>query len=183
DNPWPTYLAVPVLLFVCAYSYTKRFTALSHFWLGASLLLAPLGTWIAIRGVVVSELAVPLVLGGAVLCWVAGFDILYACQDVEFDRKARLHSVPAALGVSASLRVALGCHVAMLALLAALYWVADLGAIYLAGLAAVTLLLAYEHWLVRPDDLSRVNQAFFQVNGIISVGLFVVVLVQLAWGV
>jgi 4-hydroxybenzoate polyprenyltransferase len=182
-NPWPTYLAVPVLLFVGAYSYTKRFTALSHFWLGASLLLAPVAAWIAIRGLDFNEMAVPLVLGGAVLCWVAGFDILYACQDVEFDRKARLHSVPAALGVRSSLRVALGCHVVMLVLLAALDWVTpDLGMIYLAGLGAVALLLAYEHWLVRPDDLTRVNQAFFQVNGVISVGLFVVVLLQLAWG-
>jgi 4-hydroxybenzoate polyprenyltransferase len=103
---------------------------------------------------------------------------------VDFDRKARLHSVPAALGVPASLRVALACHVAMLALLAALYWVAapDLGAIYLIGIVAVAVLLAYEHWLVRPDDLSRVNQAFFQVNAIISLGLFAVVLLQLAVG-
>jgi 4-hydroxybenzoate polyprenyltransferase len=103
---------------------------------------------------------------------------------VDFDRKARLRSVPAAIGVRASLRTALACHVVMLALLAALYWAAqpDLGWIYLAGLAAVTALLAYEHWIVRPDDLSRVNQAFFQVNGVISIGLFVVVLVQLAVG-
>jgi 4-hydroxybenzoate polyprenyltransferase len=125
-----------------------------------------------------------VVLGGAVLFWVAGFDILYACQDVDFDRKARLHSVPAALGVPASLRVALLCHLVMLGLLVLLYFAAapDLGAIYLAGVAAVAVLLVYEHWLVRPDDLSRVNQAFFQVNGVISVGLFVVVLLQLAWG-
>jgi 4-hydroxybenzoate polyprenyltransferase len=184
-NPWPMYLSLPVLLFVCAYSYTKRFTALSHFWLGASLLLAPVAAWIAIRGWPGwAELAVPLVLGGAVLFWVAGFDILYACQDVDFDRRARLHSVPAALGVRASLRVALLCHLVMLGLLVALYWAAtpDLGAVYLAGVAGVALLLAYEHWLVRPDDLSRVNQAFFQVNGVISVGLFVVVVVQLAVG-
>ncbi len=185
DNPWPLYLSVPVLLFICAYSYTKRFTALSHFWLGASLLLAPVAAWIAVRGLDdPASLRVPLVLGGAVLFWVAGFDILYACQDVAFDRQARLHSVPAALGVDASLRLALACHLVMLALLVALYFVAtpELGGIYLAGVAAVALLLAYEHWLVRPDDLSRVNQAFFQVNGVISVGLFVVVLVQLAVG-
>src|ERR1700760_3631689 len=102
-----------------------------------------------------------MVLGGAVLFWVAGFDILYACQDVDFDRQARLHSVPAAIGVRASLRTALACHVVMLALLAALYWAAqpDLGWIYLAGVTAVAVLLAYEHWIVRPDDLSRVNQA------------------------
>ena len=182
-NPWPLYLSVPVLLFLCAYSYTKRFTSLSHVWLGASLGLSPLAAWIAIRGVVsLADLAAPLVLGGAVLCWVTGFDIFYACQDVDFDRKARLRSIPAILGVRASLRVALLCHVVMLGLLALLYWAAapSLGAIYLAGITAVALLLIYEHWLVRPDDLSRVNQAFFQVNGIISVGLFVVVVVQLA---
>jgi 4-hydroxybenzoate polyprenyltransferase len=185
-NPWPLYLSVPVLLFVCAYSYTKRFTPLSHLWLGASLGLAPVAAWIAIRGIVsAGDLAAPLVLGGAVLFWVAGFDILYACQDVDFDRQARLRSVPATLGIRASLRVALLCHLIMLILLAILYWAAapQLGAIYVAGVAAVALLLAYEHWLVRPDDLSRVNQAFFQVNGVISVGLFLIVLVQLACGV
>jgi 4-hydroxybenzoate polyprenyltransferase len=185
DNPWPLYLSVPVLLFVCAYSLTKRFTALSHFWLGTSLLLAPLAAWIAIRGLDWPDLAVPLVLGGAVLFWVAGFDILYACQDIDFDRKAGLRSVPAALGVPISLRVAAACHAVMLGLLVLLYWVAypDLGVIYLTGVAAVAALLIYEHSLVRPDDLSRVNLAFFHVNGVISVGLFVVVLVQLAWGI
>jgi 4-hydroxybenzoate polyprenyltransferase len=184
DNPWPLYLSGPVLGFVCAYSLTKRFTALSHFWLGASLFLAPVAAWIAIAGLPgPGEALVPLALGGAVLFWVAGFDILYACQDVDFDRKARLRSVPAALGVRASLRVALACHLVMLALLVALYLVATpLGLIYLMGVAGVAVLLGVEHSLVRPDDLSRVNQAFFQVNGVISVGLFVVVLVQLAVG-
>ncbi len=179
-NPWPIVLSVPVLLFICAYSYTKRFTALSHFWLGGSLLLAPLAAWIAIRGL--EDLAAPLVLGLAVLFWVAGFDIFYACQDVEFDRRARLASVPARLGVPASLRMALVCHAIMVGLLFALYWAAapHLGKIYLAGVMGVAALLAYEHWLVRPDDLSRVNQAFFQVNGIISVGLLLIVLLQLA---
>jgi 4-hydroxybenzoate polyprenyltransferase len=183
DNPWPLYLSVPVLLFICGYSLTKRFTSLSHLWLGASLGLAPLAAWIAIRGVVSpADLAAPLVLGGAVLCWVAGFDIFYACQDVDFDRQARLRSIPAMLGVRASLRLALVCHLVMLGLLVGLYWAAapHLGTIYLAGIAAVALLLIYEHWLVRPEDLSRVNQAFFQVNGVISVGLFLVVVVQLA---
>jgi 4-hydroxybenzoate polyprenyltransferase len=182
-NPWPLYLSVPVLVFLFAYSYTKRFTSLSHYWLGASLGLAPLAAWIAIRGVVGwTDLAVPLVLGGVVLFWVAGFDILYACQDVDFDRQARLNSVPARLGIRASLRLALVCHLVMLVLLALLFRVAapNLGAIYLAGVGAVALLLVYEHWLVRPDDLSRVNQAFFQVNGVVSFGLFVIVVVQLA---
>jgi 4-hydroxybenzoate polyprenyltransferase len=177
-NPWPLYLSAPVLLFVCTYSYTKRFTSLAHFWLGASLLLAPVGAWIAIRGFEQVEIA--FVLGLAVLFWVAGFDILYACQDVDFDRKAGLFSVPARFGVPASLRIALACHLLMLVMLLLLWWIAReyLGVIYLAGIGAIALLLVYEHWLVRPTDLSRVNQAFFQVNGVISIGLFVVVLVQ-----
>jgi 4-hydroxybenzoate polyprenyltransferase len=183
DNPWPLYLSVPVLLFIGAYSYTKRFTALAHFWLGASLLLAPVSAWIAVRGLD-GVGGTPLVLGLAVLFWVAGFDILYACQDVDFDRRAGLASVPARLGVRNSLRLALACHVVMVALLAVLFWVAAplRGPVYALGVAAVALLIAYEHWLVRPDDLSRVNQAFFTVNGVISIGLFVVVLAQLAVG-
>jgi 4-hydroxybenzoate polyprenyltransferase len=179
-NPWPLYLSVPVLGFIGAYSLTKRFTALSHFWLGASLCLAPIAAWIAIAGP--ERLAAPIVLGLAVLFWVAGFDIFYACQDVDFDVRVRLHSVPAAVGVPASLRIAAGCHAVMVALLIALYWAAapHLGVLYLVGIAGVAALLIYEHWLVRPDDLSRVNQAFFHVNGIISVGLFLLVLAQLA---
>jgi 4-hydroxybenzoate polyprenyltransferase len=179
-NPWPLYLSVPVLLFVCAYSYTKRFTMLAHFWLGVSLLLAPLAAWIAIRGL--DDLAAPVVLGLAVCFWVSGFDIIYACQDVDYDRKARLASVPARLGVGAALRVALVCHTVMLAFLVLLYFAASpyLGWVYLAGVAAVGILLAYEHSLVRADDLTRVNRAFFQVNAVISVGLLVVVLVDLA---
>ena len=182
DNPWPLLFAVPVLLFICTYSYTKRFTMLAHFWLGASLLLAPLAAWIAVIGL--TDLLTPLTLGGAVLFWVAGFDILYACQDVEFDRQAKLRSVPAVLGVPVSLRVALLCHLTMLGLLIALYWVAapELGMIYVVGIVAAALLLGYEHWLVRPDDLSRVNRAFFQVNAIVSLGLFGIVLLQIAWG-
>jgi 4-hydroxybenzoate polyprenyltransferase len=182
SNPWPLWLAVPVLLFVCAYSLTKRFTALSHFWLGASLLLAPLAAWIAVRGM--SDLGTPVLLGLAVLFWVAGFDIIYACQDVDFDRQHGLSSVPARLGVSYSLRLAAACHFLMVGLLVALFWVArpSLGIVYLVGIALVAGLLVYEHRLVRPDDLTRVNRAFFQVNAVISVGLFVLVLVQLAVG-
>jgi 4-hydroxybenzoate polyprenyltransferase len=180
---WPLALSGPVLAFICAYSLTKRFTALAHFWLGASLFLAPMSAWIAIRGM--ESLAQPALLGGAVLFWVAGFDILYACQDAEFDRKAKLHSVPAALGVPGALRVAQASHAVMMGLLAALYFASpgELGVVYLAGVALTGALLVYEHLLVRPDDLSRVNQAFFQVNAVISVGLFFLVLVQLAVGV
>ncbi|MCX7702222.1 MAG: putative 4-hydroxybenzoate polyprenyltransferase [Gemmataceae bacterium] len=177
-NPWPLRLAVPVLLFILAYSYTKRFTFLAHFWLGASLMLAPLASWIATRGL--TELQTPLLLGCAVLFWVAGFDILYATQDADFDRKARLHSVPARFGIRASLKIALVCHLMMLLSLLALYFVSPmLGNVYLLGIFGIALLLAYEHWLVRPNDLTRVNQAFFQVNGIISIGLLVIVLVQI----
>jgi 4-hydroxybenzoate polyprenyltransferase len=177
-NPWPSYLAVPVLVIIGAYSLTKRFTALAHFWLGASLLLTPLAAWIAILGV--DDLAVPGVLGLAVLFWVAGFDIIYACQDADFDRAAKLHSVPARLGVAAALRIALACHVAMLLALVGLYFVASppLGTVYLLGVAVVAALILYQHSLVRPDDLTRVNQAFFHVNAVISIGLFVVGLIE-----
>jgi 4-hydroxybenzoate polyprenyltransferase len=178
-NPWPIYLSAPVLVFICVYSWTKRFTILAHFWLGASLMWAPLAAWIAVRGL--DDLATPLVIGGAVLFWVSGFDILYACQDVDFDRRAKLASIPARIGVAASLKAALACHALMLCLLTLLYFVNPyLGTIYLTGLGFVAALLAYEHWLVRPDDLTRVNRAFFQVNGVISIGLLALVLVQLA---
>jgi 4-hydroxybenzoate polyprenyltransferase len=178
-NWWPFILSVPTLLFLLAYSLAKRFTALVHFWLGVSLLLAPVAAWVAVRGIL--HLATPLLVGLSVLFWVAGFDILYACQDVEFDRKAKLASVPARFGVRAALHVALACHFVMVFLLFALFWVpeAGLGWVYLAGIVAIAGLLAYEHWLVRPDDLSRVNKAFFQVNGIVSVGMFVIVVLQL----
>lgn len=182
SNPWPIYLSVPVLLFICAYSLTKRFTALAHFWLGASLLLAPVAAWIAIRGL--EQMEIPLVLGLAVMFWGAGFDIIYACQDAEHDQKAGLHSVPAVLGVAGALRVALVCHLLMILLLLGLSWVASphLGTIYLCGVAAVAVLLVYEHYLVSPKDLTRVNQAFFNINAIVSLGLLLLVLLQLYFG-
>ncbi|MGD9636247.1 MAG: UbiA-like polyprenyltransferase, partial [Pirellulales bacterium] len=123
-NRLPLYLSVPVLAFLAGYSYTKRFTSLAHFWLGAALALSPVAAWIAIRGDAVlaepADLLPPLVLGGAVLSWVAGFDIIYACQDYESDAKAKLHSVPVRLGVSGALRLAAACHVVTIAFLAAL---------------------------------------------------------------
>jgi 4-hydroxybenzoate polyprenyltransferase len=176
DNWWPFYLSAPVLLFICGYSLTKRFTALSHFWLGAALFLAPVAAWIAVTGQIAWA---PVILGLAVLCWVAGFDILYACQDVDFDRQTGLHSVPVWLGVANSLRLAMACHALMVVLLLVLWWVAGLGLIFLLGVIAVAGLLAYEHWLVRPTDLSRVNLAFFYVNAIISLGLLGMVLLDL----
>jgi 4-hydroxybenzoate polyprenyltransferase len=177
-NRLPIYLALPVLAFLLGYSFTKRFTALAHFWLGAALMLAPVSAWIAIRGAQVladpMDLLPASVLGGAVLLWVAGFDIIYACQDVEFDVARGLHSVPARLGIAGSLRLAAVCHFGMVLLLAALPLVYPLGWIYMTGIVSVAVLLAYEHWLVRPDDLTRVNVAFFQVNAVVSIGLFLV---------
>lgn len=178
-NPWPLYLAGPVLLFVLGYSLTKRFTSLAHFWLGAALMIAPLAAWIAVKGM--TDLLPPTLLGLAVLFWVSGFDILYACQDAGFDKAAGLRSVPARVGVPTSLHIAAVCHAVMFGLLVGLGFASPhLGAIYFVGLAAVGALLVYEHRLVRPDDLTQVNRAFFQVNGIISLGLFALVLVQLA---
>ena len=180
-NWLPLYLSVPVLLFLLGYSYAKRFTALAHFWLGTALMLAPVSAWIALRGETLltnpADIVPAVMLGGAVLSWVAGFDIIYACQDADFDRQARLRSVPASLGVVGALRLAALCHVVTLGLLAALPLVCPqvpLGWIYWTGVGAVAALLAYEHLLVRPDDLTRVNVAFFHINTIISIGLFVV---------
>lgn len=167
-NRWPLILSVPVLLWLLGYSYTKRFTSLAHFWLGASLSLAPVAAWIALRGSIDWP---PVWLALAVLCWVAGFDIIYACQDVDFDQRVGLRSIPSRLGVAGSLRLAAICHALMIGALIALGLSFPMGRIYFAGVAAVALLLVYEHAIIRPDDLSRVNLAFFHVNVIISMGL------------
>ena len=175
-NRWPLYLSLPVLAFLCGYSYAKRFTSLCHYWLGAALSLSPVAAWIAIRG----EVGWPAVfLGAAVLFWVGGFDMIYACQDVEFDKERKLFSIPARFGVATALKLALISHVCMLACLAGLWRAAELGWVFPAGVVLVALLLAYEHWLVRPDDLARVNLAFFHVNVVISLGLLVVALADI----
>lgn len=179
-NWLPICLSVPVLLFLFGYSYAKRFTVLAHFWLGAALMLTPISAWIALRGETViqypADLLPAVLLGVSVLLWVAGFDIIYACQDAEFDAKTHLRSVPARFGVAASLRIAALCHLGMVLALLALPILSPqvpFGTLYFAGVAAVGVLLVYEHWLVRPDDLTRVNIAFFHVNWIVSTGLFV----------
>ncbi|HSD25682.1 MAG TPA: UbiA-like polyprenyltransferase [Vicinamibacteria bacterium] len=161
-------LAPVALSIVLGYSYTKRFTAASQLVLGLSLAVAPVGAWLAIRG---RFDAVPLALGLAVVLWVAGFDTIYACQDVEFDRREGLRSIPASLGVRRALLVARALHVLAVVVLLSLYALAPLHALYLAGVGAVAGLLAYEHTLVRPDDLSRVMQAF-NLNGWVSLGYF-----------
>ena len=176
-NPIPLLASLPVLAFLFGYSFAKRFTVLSHFWLGTALMLAPLAAWVAIR----AELAwAPVLLGAAVMLWVAGFDVIYACQDYDFDVKMRLRSLPVRFGVAGALRLAAACHFSTVVLLFLVPAVYDgFGSIYLAGVAAIGLLLAYEHWLVRPDDLSRVNQAFFHVNAVVSLGLLTIGVVDL----
>ena len=184
---WPNWLplslSVPVLVWLCGYSYAKRFTSLAHYWLGAALGLSPIAAWIAIRGEAVlsdpTDVLPPMVLGAAVLAWVGGFDILYACQDYEYDKSVGLRSVPARLGIRGALRLAAASHAVAVVLLAALPLVyPPFGVVYWTGVAAVAGLLVYEHALVRPDDesfnLDRVNLAFFHVNAVISLGLLAV---------
>lgn len=169
-NPLCLKLAPLAVFFLVLYSFCKRFTALAHVVLGICLAAAPIGAWIAIRGAV--ELPA-LILGSIVLFWVAGFDILYALQDLEFDRGAGLHSIPVALGVAGSLWTARLFHLAMPLLLLLLYKVMVLGGFFLAGIAVVSAMLGYEHWLLKGGDLSKLDAAFFNMNGYISVAVLV----------
>jgi 4-hydroxybenzoate polyprenyltransferase len=154
---------------VLLYSYTKRFTRWSHLVLGFSLGIAPAAAWIAVRGSLDPRI---LLLTAAVTFWVGGFDVLYACQDYEFDRQSGLHSIPRYIGIDGALAVARGFHVVMLLLLIALVIVFGLGKIAIAGVVAVALLLTYEHTLISPHDLSKLNAAFFTMNGVISIVFF-----------
>lgn len=168
-NPLCLKLAPVALAIVCGYSYTKRFTSVSHLVLGFSLGIAPAAAWIGIRGAFDAPI---LLLTAAVMCWTAGFDIIYSCQDYEFDRGAALFSIPKSLGIARSLTVARILHVVMIMLLTALVDALNLGWLALAGIVVVAALLVYEHSLVKPHDLSRVNAAFFTVNGYVSVLFF-----------
>ncbi|MDA1311806.1 MAG: putative 4-hydroxybenzoate polyprenyltransferase [Acidobacteria bacterium] len=177
-NPLCFRLSPVALAIVLGYSYTKRFTVFSHLVLGFALGIAPAAAWIAIRG----SLDWPiLLLAAAVTLWTAGFDIIYSCQDHDFDREVGLHSVPARLGIRNSLLVSRGLHVAMIGLLVWLSRVLGLGGLSVAGIAVVAALLVYEHSLVRADDLSRVNAAFFTVNGFVSVLFFVFWAADVLW--
>jgi len=174
-NPLCLVLSPVAILLLTLYSYCKRFTSLSHLVLGLCLAAAPMGAWIAVQG----SLGLPAVLlGVAVLFWTAGFDILYALQDLDFDRSAGLYSIPARLGVRGALRTARLFHVVTLGMLCYLYAAAGLGMVYLCGIFLAALLLAYEHWLVRDGDISRLDAAFFMVNGYISITVFVFTLVD-----
>ena len=172
-NPLALKLSPVALAIIFFYSYTKRFTAWSHVVLGFCLGISPAAAWIAITGTLYPRV---LLLSAAVTLWVAGFDVLYACQDIDFDRRAGLYSIPERFGVARALWMARAMHAAMVVLLGLLKlgfglpWPAG------AGIVAVALLLAYEHSLVKPDDLSKINAAFFTVNGYISVLFF------LSWG-
>jgi 4-hydroxybenzoate polyprenyltransferase len=172
-NPLALKLSPVALAILFFYSYTKRFTSLSHLVLGVCLGISPAAAWIAIRGSLDPRI---LILCAAVTLWVGGFDVLYACQDVEFDKSAGLHSIPKKLGIARALLVARVMHVAMIALLAWLAWSFQLAWPAWAGITVVAALLAYEHSLVKPNDLSKMNAAFFAVNGYISL------LFLLFWG-
>ncbi|OGW12862.1 MAG: 4-hydroxybenzoate octaprenyltransferase [Nitrospinae bacterium RIFCSPLOWO2_12_39_16] len=171
-------LSPAALLIVFFYSYTKRFTIFSHFFLGLSLSLAPIGAWVAIR----EEISiVSIVLGLAVIFWLAGLDIIYSCQDVEFDKSHGLFSFPAKLGIERALRLAAIFHVIMTLFLFSLFFIGNLGLLYLGGIILIAGLLYYEHSIVRPDDLSKVNVAFFNVNGIISIGLMLMTILDIIY--
>lgn len=174
-NRWPLYLSVPVLLFLLGYSYAKRFTIWCHYWLSTALMLSPLAAWIAIRGSLALE---PVLLGAVVFFWVGGFDIIYACQDVHFDQDKRLSSIPSRWGIKKALRFAMFSHFMTIVCLFSLWYVAALGIPFLIAVLAVAALLIYEHLLVNPEDLGRVNLAFFHVNAVISIGLFFVGLID-----
>ena len=187
-NWLPIVGSLPVLAWICGYSFAKRFTAAAHLWLGAALALSPVCAWIALRGEVVvensSDLYPAVCLGLAIAFWVAGFDIIYACQDADFDRQQKLHSIPARCGVRGALRIAAGLHVAMLLVLCCLprFTELRLGWLYWAALAGVAALVVTQHALVSAKDLGRVNVAFFQVNAVISCGFCVLVAVDSWWG-
>lgn len=177
-NPWPLRLSIPVLLFLMGYSYAKRFTVWCHYWLSAALMLSPIAAWIAIRGEVA---LIPVLLSAVIFFWVGGFDILYACQDADYDRERNLFSIPSRWGIRPALRIALVSHLFTILSLFAVWHFAGLGTPFLVGIIAVSGLLLYEHYLVTPTDLTRVNIAFFNVNAVVSIGLLAVGLADIWW--
>jgi len=175
-NRFALELAPVALAVVLLYSYTKRFTRWSHLVLGFALGIAPAAAWIAVRGSLDPRI---LLLTAAVTFWVGGFDVLYACQDYDFDRQSGLHSIPRYVGIGGALAIARTFHVLMLLLLIALVVVFGLGKLAMVGVLAVAVLLTYEHTLVSPRDLSKLNAAFFTMNGVISVVFFAFVAADL----
>ena len=189
---WPNWVplvaSLPLLIFLCGYSLAKRFTSAAHVWLGVALSLSPICAWVAIRGVesvaTPNDMLTPLVLAAAVAAWVTGFDIIYACQDAEYDVESGLHSIPSKFGIVGALRIAAGSHVLMLGLLALLPVVgesAGFGWFFWVLLVVIGALVVCQHSIVRPDDLDRVNQAFFDTNAAISLSLLVVGTIDCIW--
>jgi 4-hydroxybenzoate polyprenyltransferase len=172
---WLCFVLSPLaLVIICFYSLTKRFTWASHLFLGLALSIAPIGAWLAVldSSVEIAELIVPLYLGLAVVFWLAGFDIIYSLQDREFDRAHGLYSVPVRFGVARALQISSLCHLATIIFLALVGFSAHMQIIYWLGLAAVVAVLLWEHRLVTPTDLSRINRAFFDLNAYVSVAFF-----------
>ncbi len=187
-NRWPLVLSVPVLLFLAGYSLTKRFTRLAHFWLGVALMLAPVCVWIALRGSYLTAAPADLLpavwLGGIVMFWTAGFDIIYACQDYEFDRDAGLFSIPAKLGIKRALWVARFCHLVMWCMALGMSWLfpaLGLGWLFQIAMIFVGFLLFWEHASVSERSLEKINLAFFQLNGLISLIFLVVGGIDAIW--
>jgi 4-hydroxybenzoate polyprenyltransferase len=180
---WVCFILSPVALAVILfYSLTKRFTWASHLFLGLALSLAPIGAWLAVAGLPVDlkELLIPLYLGLAVLFWLAGFDIIYSLQDREFDRAQGLHSIPVRFGVAGALRLSSFFHLSTIVFLALVGLAAQAGVVYWIGCIAVSAILLWEHRIVRPDDLSRINRAFFDFNAYVSIGYFLTTLGDIA---
>ncbi len=177
-NPLTLILSPVALAVIWGYSYTKRFTPYCHLVLGLAIGIAPSAAWIAVTGRL--DWA-PVLLTAAVMLWVGGFDIIYALQDIDFDRKQGLRSIPARLGAARALLVSRFMHAVAVALLLCLPALVTLGAAYCAGVAVVAALLVCEHAMVKPNDLSRVNAAFFTVNGFVSIGLFLFTLADVIW--
>ena len=179
-GPLPFRLLPGALVMLIGYPFTKRFTLASHFILGATDALAPLGAWAAIRGSLFTVADSPAwVLFIIVTLWIAGFDIIYACQDAEVDRREGLHAIPARFGIGTALRLSAVCHALTTALLVGLGALAGLGMAYYLGVVVAGALLTYEHAIIHPQDLSRLNLAFFNVNGMISLTLFAATLAAL----
>lgn len=179
-NPLCGWLSFPVLGVLLGYSYVKRFSALAHAVLGLSLAIAPLGAWLAVRGGIDGSVSPALWLASGVLAWVAGFDLIYACQDEGFDRERGLHSVPARFGVRAALSLSSALHVVAMVCFVMQGVSAELGWPFWIGVALAGALLLWEHRLVKPGDLSKVDLAFFTANGWVGVGLFVGLALDLA---
>jgi 4-hydroxybenzoate polyprenyltransferase len=179
---WTCFVLSPIALgIIFFYSLTKRFTWASHLFLGLALAIAPIGAWLAVSSqpFEFGELVVPLFLGLAVIFWLAGFDIIYSLQDREFDRSHGLYSIPVRFGVAAALRLSSFFHFLTVLCLAIVGFTAEMGFVYWVGFVAVTAVLVWEHRIVTPNDLSRINRAFFDLNAYVSLGYFIATLVDI----